>query len=122
MKQNASPGELSEAPRRRWKPGKEQHPGPENQNGQHMLDEPTGGLCLIINVALQEKSGNTPGSPRHSLTDVGDQPTDVLCDPEKFKNRSRTWRRFFVDCWELRAELWQKKKDLRFERKSNYSF
>ena len=29
MKQNASPGEQFEAPRRRWKPGPEQHRGPE---------------------------------------------------------------------------------------------
>ena len=37
VKQNASPGEQSEAPRPRWKPGQEQHPGPENQDSQHML-------------------------------------------------------------------------------------
>ena len=40
MKQNASAGEQSEAPRRRWKPGPEQHPGPENQDSQHMLNQP----------------------------------------------------------------------------------
>ena len=40
MKQNASPGEQSEAPRRRRKPGQEQHPGPENQDSQHMLNQP----------------------------------------------------------------------------------
>ena len=39
---NASPGEQSEAPRRRWKPGQEQHPGPENQDSQHMLNQPRG--------------------------------------------------------------------------------
>ena len=42
MKQNASPGEQSEAPRRRWKPGQEQHPGPKNQDSQHMLEQPRG--------------------------------------------------------------------------------
>ena len=42
MKQNASPGEQSEAPRRRRKPGQKQHPGPENQDSQHMLDQPRG--------------------------------------------------------------------------------
>ena len=42
MKQNASPGEQSEAPRRRWNPGHEQHPGPENQDSQHMLNQPRG--------------------------------------------------------------------------------
>ena len=42
VKQNASPGEQSEAPRRRWKPGQEQHPGPENQDSQHMLKQPRG--------------------------------------------------------------------------------
>ena len=42
MKQNASPGPQSEAPRRRRKPGQEQHPGPENQDSQHMLYQPRG--------------------------------------------------------------------------------
>ena len=40
VKQNATPGEQSEAPRPRWKPGQEQHPGPENQDSQHMLKQP----------------------------------------------------------------------------------
>ena len=42
MKQNARPGEQSEAPRRRWKPGQEQHPGAENQDSQHMLNQARG--------------------------------------------------------------------------------
>ena len=42
VKQNASPGEQSEAPRPRWKPGQEQNPGPENQESQHMLEQPRG--------------------------------------------------------------------------------
>ena len=42
VKQNASPGEQSEAPRPRRKPGQEQHPGPENQDSQHMLEQPRG--------------------------------------------------------------------------------
>ena len=42
VKQNASPGEQSEAPRPRWKPGQEQNPGPENQDSQHMLEQPRG--------------------------------------------------------------------------------
>ena len=42
VKQNASPGEQSEAPRPRWKPGQEQHPGPENQDSQHMPEQPRG--------------------------------------------------------------------------------
>ena len=37
-------GELSEAPSRRWKPGQEQHQGPENQDSQHMLDQHRGSL------------------------------------------------------------------------------
>ena len=41
-KQNASPREQSEAPRPRRKPGQEQHPGPENQDSQHMLKQPRG--------------------------------------------------------------------------------
>ena len=42
VQQNASPGEQSEAPRPSWKPGQEQNPGPENQDSQHMLDQPRG--------------------------------------------------------------------------------
>ena len=38
MQQNASTGHQSEAPRRRWKPGLEQHAGLENQDSQHMLN------------------------------------------------------------------------------------
>ena len=40
VKQNASPGQQSEAPRPRWQPGQEQQPGPENQDSQHMLEQP----------------------------------------------------------------------------------
>ena len=35
-------GEQSEAQRRRWKPGQEQHAGPENQDSQHMPNQPRG--------------------------------------------------------------------------------
>ena len=42
MKQNASPEQQSEAPRRRWKPGQEQHPGPPKPGQQHMLNQPRG--------------------------------------------------------------------------------
>ena len=42
VKQNASPGEQSEAARPRRKPGQEQNPGPENQDSQHMLEQPGG--------------------------------------------------------------------------------
>ena len=42
VKQNASPGEQSEGPRPRWKPGQEQNPGPENQDNQHMPEQPRG--------------------------------------------------------------------------------
>ena len=42
MKENGSAGEQSEAPRRRWKPGLEQHPEQENQGSQHMLQQPKG--------------------------------------------------------------------------------
>ena len=35
---NAISGQPSGAPRRRWKPGQEQHPGPENQDRPHMLN------------------------------------------------------------------------------------
>ena len=47
VKQNASPGEQSEALRRRWKPGQEQRTGPENQDSQHMLNQPRGSFCDI---------------------------------------------------------------------------
>ena len=40
VKRNASPGEQSEGSRPRWKPGQEQNPGPENQDNQHMLEQP----------------------------------------------------------------------------------
>ena len=43
VKQNASPGDQSKAPRPRWKPG---HPGPENQDSQHMLEQPRGHFPL----------------------------------------------------------------------------
>ena len=42
VKQNASPEAQSEAPRRGWKPGQGQNPGPENQDNQHMLEQPRG--------------------------------------------------------------------------------
>ena len=42
MKQDAGPGEQSEAPRRWWKLGQQQPPGPENQDSQHMLNQPRG--------------------------------------------------------------------------------
>ena len=42
VKQNARPGDQSEAPRPRWKPGHEQNAGPENQDSQHMLEQPRG--------------------------------------------------------------------------------
>ena len=41
-KPNASPGEQSEAPRRRWMQGQKQHPGPQDQDSQHMLNQPRG--------------------------------------------------------------------------------
>ena len=42
VKPNASPGQQSDSPRPRWKPGPEQNPGPENQDSQHMLEQPRG--------------------------------------------------------------------------------
>ena len=40
VKLNVSSGGQSEALRPRWKPGQEQHPGPENQDSQHRLEQP----------------------------------------------------------------------------------
>ena len=36
----ASSGAQSEAPRRSWKSGHQQHVGPENRDSQHMLNQP----------------------------------------------------------------------------------
>ena len=47
IKQIASLGEQAEAPRRRWKPVPEQRPGPENQDSQHMLNQPRGSFTDI---------------------------------------------------------------------------
>ena len=47
-KQNARVGEQSEAPRRRWKPGLQQHAGPENQDSQHMPNRPRGSFLYIF--------------------------------------------------------------------------
>ena len=51
-KQNASPKAQSEAPRRGWKPGLEQHPETENRDAQHMLEQPRGS-CPEGSQALQ---------------------------------------------------------------------
>ena len=60
VKQNASPEAQSEAPRRVWKPGQGQHPGPENQDNQHMLEQPrgsfpetNGGLKVLVHNCLR---------------------------------------------------------------------
>ena len=49
------PGEESEAPRRRWKPGQERHPGPKNQDSQHTLNQPRGSclnfVCIMADVS-----------------------------------------------------------------------
>ena len=42
VKQNARPGEQSRGSETKWKPGQEQNPGPENQDSQHMLEQPRG--------------------------------------------------------------------------------
>ena len=55
IKQNASPGEQSEAPRPRWKPGQEQNPGPENQDSQHMLEQPRGSFPFQAPKTLRFK-------------------------------------------------------------------
>ena len=48
VKQNARPGDQSEALRPRWKPGQEQNPGPENQDSQHMLEQPRGSFPELL--------------------------------------------------------------------------
>ena len=59
VKQNASPGGQSEAPRPRRRPGQEQNPGPENQDSQHMLEQPRG--------YLPERLPSVPGLAFRSL-------------------------------------------------------
>ena len=54
VKQNASPGEQSEGPRRRWKPGQEQNSGPENQDSQHMLEQPRGYFPEYLKLPTKE--------------------------------------------------------------------
>ena len=53
MKQNASTGEQAEPPRRRWKPKQEQHPGPENQDSQHMLNQARGLSLISLHTHVQ---------------------------------------------------------------------
>ena len=54
VEQKASPGEQSEAPRRRWKPGQEQSPGPENQDSTCFRD---GETTIKIKFSLSEGGG-----------------------------------------------------------------
>ena len=58
VKQNTSPGEQSEAPRPRWKPGQEQNPGPENQDSQHMLEQPRGYFPEIFGGMVNDLLAN----------------------------------------------------------------
>ena len=58
VKQNASPGEHTEAPRPRWKPGQEQNPGPENQDNQHMLEQPRGHFPTVFGDSPQKVPRN----------------------------------------------------------------
>ena len=53
VKQKASPGQQAEALRRRWKPGQEQNPGQENQDGQHMLEEPRRSFPGVFGGSLE---------------------------------------------------------------------
>ena len=57
MKQNASPGTQSEAPTQRRKPGRGEHPRPENQDTQHMLEQPRGSFpdfCAFLLACLTD--------------------------------------------------------------------
>ena len=57
MKQNASPVAHSEAPRRRWRPGQEQHPGQANQDSRHMLSQPRGSSAERLFLKLGGRLG-----------------------------------------------------------------
>ena len=73
VKQNASTGEgeQSEDLRPTWKLGQEQNPGPENQDSQHMLEQPRGYLKYSEKFLLSqervsgfpEKGADLRGSP-----------------------------------------------------------
>ena len=84
MKQNASTGEQSGAPRRRWRPGQEQHPGPENQD-QHTLSQPRASFpdqrpknATSVPGALSDlEEGKRPPPPRQDSA----PPAALLQDP-----------------------------------------
>ena len=61
VKQNASPGAQSEAPRRRWKPGQEQNAGQESQDSQHMLNQPRGPFPDFLIFHCAAKGGTQKG-------------------------------------------------------------
>ena len=85
---NASPGEQAEAPRRRWKPGQEQHPGPENQDSTCLIN--LGGLSLII---AQERGTAIEGIFKRYF-EIGDHPKKVLSNPpegQKGISTRATW-------------------------------
>ena len=68
VKQNASPGEQSEAPRPRWKLGQEQNPGPENQDSQHMMEQPRGSFPeFLAHVCLTNRGSKSPIRPMFCL-------------------------------------------------------
>ena len=55
---NTRPGEQCGAPRRRWKPGQEQHPGPENWNSPNKLNQPR--ESFLDQRALLRNHGSKP--------------------------------------------------------------
>ena len=63
MKPNARPGEQSEAPRRRWKPGQEQHLGPEIQDSQRKLNQPRGSFPKRFRARLNQRAANGGSDP-----------------------------------------------------------
>ena len=87
IQRNASPGEQSEAPRPRWKQGQEQNPGSENQDSQHMLEQPRRyflDLCGFLICSLAWKL--------HSLSLHGIELTYQLSRHSYHPNRKRYMR------------------------------
>ena len=113
IKQNASPGEQSEAPRPRWKPEQEQNPGPQNQDSQHMLEQPREyfpdrfwtplGACLETLSGFQtlwrlfrdsRLSGDSFGIPGTEATgegESGESKWQLLNGSRRMSGKPRIW-------------------------------
>ena len=91
VKQNASPGEQSEAPRPRSKQGQEQNSGPENQDNQHMLEQPRGSFPenrqVIAHSVVKTTLWQTTLLSRRSFPTTDSEPPD----PRKVSEGFQKW-------------------------------